>query len=317
MADRIWAVWDRDINQSRYDIAYLKEMDKLKSPSTVKNHASTLKKFFKSTGYTDPSYVLPEDVMDFKKMLLNTSTVGSTNTHLKRIKAYFNWCVKQGYIALNPADDIKLVAEAEAVPKWLTKEQKGALLRAIQRDYVGTAVTKEKKSFRELLMTYLMLKSGLRVGEVCGLKWADVEISDRKGSILVRSTKTDTQREVGLTSDTLKIFKAYIEKHGVKGEYVFYSRQSDRISERTVQEFYKQYQGLRTTVATLDEITPHMLRHTFAHDLVNGGMQLEAVARLMGHVKKNGQPNIEQTIRYTKQSTTEIFTKMDEILAIG
>jgi site-specific recombinase XerD len=288
-----------------------------KSESTVKNYTATLNQFQGFTGFNEPVEVLPEDVMDFKKHLLKNSTVGTANTKLKRVKAFFKWCCETGLIAVNPADDIKLVAEAKDAPKWLTREQKAILLRAMNRDYLGISVPEARKSYREILMVMLMLKSGLRVGEVCNLEWKDVQLSDRKGTILVRSNKTEQQRTVGITGDTLKIMKAYDEKHGRKGEYVFYSRQSDKISERMVQTILDKYKGLKTEVAELDDLTPHMLRHTFAHDLVNGGMQLEAVARLMGHITKDGKPNIQQTIRYTMQSSQEILTLQDEILAIG
>lgn len=295
---------------------YLKEMARTKSESTIKNHKSTLYSFVEITKAAEPAEVLPEDVMDYKKKLLNTGTVGTANTKIKRIKAFFKWAVQNGLIELNPADDIKLVAEAESVPKWLSKEQKGALLRAMNRDYLGVNVTEAKKSYREILMVMLMLKSGLRVGEVCNLEWKDVNYSERKGTILVRSNKNEQQRTVGITSDTLAILKAYDKKHGRKGKYVFYSRQSDKITERWVQDLVGRYSGLKTEVAELEEVTPHMLRHTFAKDLINGGMQLESVARLMGHIKKNGQPNIMQTIRYTKASSEEVLGLQEDILAI-
>lgn len=296
---------------------YLDEMAALKSESTVKNHRSSLNKFFNQVTVAEPIEVLPEDVMDFKKFLLANGTVGSMNTQLKRIKAFFKWCIQEKLIEINPADDIKLVAEAETAPKWLTKEQKGALLRALNRDYLGVNVPEDKKSYREILLVMLMMKSGLRVGEVCGLEWKDVHFSDRKGTILVRSNKTEQQREVAITSDTLKIMKAYLERHGKKGNYVFFSQKNDRLSERTVQLILNKYQGLKTEVATIDELTPHMLRHTFGHDLAVGKMAIESIARLMGHIKKNGQPNIQQTIMYTKASNTEIFTDQEKILAIG
>ncbi|MFD9628664.1 tyrosine-type recombinase/integrase [Peribacillus muralis] len=296
---------------------YLEEMKVTKAESTVKNFKATLNKFAKAVAAAEPAEVLPEDVMDFKKALLKNCAVGTANTQLKRIKAFLSWCVKQGMIELNPADAVKLVAEAEAVPKWLTKEQKAALLRAMNRDYLGINVTEARKSYREILMVMLMMKSGLRVGEICNLEWKDVHYSERKGTILVRSNKTEQHRTVAITSDTLTILKAYKAKHGTKGEYVFFSRQADKITERQVQIIVSKYQGLKTEVAEIEELTPHMLRHTFGHDLINGGMQLEAVARLMGHIKANGTPNIMQTIRYTKQSNTEVFGLQEDILAIN
>ena len=115
---------------------YIEQMRQSKAESTVKNHASTLNKFFNGLQVSEVVEVLPEDVMNFKKSLLSKGTEASANTQLKRIKAFFKWCVQNNYIDFSPADDVKLVAEKTPVPKWLSKEQKGALLRAIKRDYL-------------------------------------------------------------------------------------------------------------------------------------------------------------------------------------
>jgi site-specific recombinase XerD len=295
---------------------YLTEMKKTKSESTVKNHKATLNKFFKLAQALQPVEVLPEDIMKFKKAVLQTGTTASMNTQLKRIKAFFKWCVEMNILDMSPADDVKLVSEAEAVPKWFSPEQKGALLRAIKRDHLGDAVAVHKKSYRELLMVMLMMKAGLRVGELVNLKHSDCTLTDRKGVLIIRG-KNDQQRTVPVTSDTLKVFKQYLEHHGTKGAYVFFSRQSDKVTEKTVQNILKKYEGLKTDTAELTEVTPHMLRHTYAHDLAKGGLAIESIARLMGHIKKNGQPNIQQTIRYTMSSMQEIQDEVEDILAIN
>jgi site-specific recombinase XerD len=295
---------------------YLKGMQETKSVSTVKNHRATLNKFFKMVQVSEPIEILPEDIMRFKKAVLKTGTTASMNTQLKRVKAFFKWCLEAKLIDISPAEDISLVAESEAIPKWLSEAQKSTLLRAVKRDFLGEAVAEHKKSYRELLMIMLMLKSGLRVGELVSLEWKDCQFSDRKGILLIRG-KNDQQRRVPVTSDTLKIFKLYEDRHGRKGDTVFYSRQSDRITEKTVQNILKKYCGLKTEVAEIEEVTPHMLRHTYAHDLAKKGMAIESIARLLGHIKKNGQPNIQQTIRYTMRSNDEIFDEVEEYLAIG
>ena len=296
---------------------YLEEMKQTKSDSTVKNHTSTLNKFVAFTGVNEPIEVLPEDVMSFKKHLLQNGTSASANTQMKRVKAFFKWCVAENIMQFSPAEDIKLVTEAEALPKWLNKDQKGVLLRAIKRDFLGEAVAEKKKSYRELLLVLLMLKCGLRVGELVNLKLKDVTVTDRKGSLYIRADKNGIHRTVPMTSDVLKIFKLYLDHHKPAGEYVFFTRQSPKMSERTVQTLLNRYVGLKTETATIEELTPHMLRHTFAHDLALGNMAIESIARLMGHFKKNGQPNIQQTIRYTMKSTGEIFDEVEDILGLN
>jgi site-specific recombinase XerD len=295
---------------------YLNEMSQTKSATTVKNHRSTLNKFFEFVEVEEPVEVMAKDVMKFKNMLLENGTVASVNTQIKRIKLFFKWCVEKGLIDDSPADEIGLVSEGEQPPKWLTPEQEDLLIRAIRKDYLGTHLKEEKKSYREYAIVLLMLKAGLRVSEVCNLKWADVELGERKGSALIRG-KNNQQRVVPIISDVLKVMKLYLQKHGKKGEYVFYSQKSDRISERMVQTILNKYKGLSNGRVTITDLTPHILRHTFAHNLANAGMALEAIARLLGHMNKDGTPNIKMTIRYTKASNDEIFDQVEKILAIG
>lgn len=291
--------------------SYLEEMAQTKSALTVKNHRSTLNKFYAFTGEADPVGILSRDVMHWKKQMLATGKEASCNTHLKRLKMFFNCLVEGKILDSSPAEDIGLVTEAEAVPKWLTKQQRDSLLRAVKKDSIGSHLSEKKKSYRDYAMVFLMLQTGLRISELINLKWSDVELGERKGKILIRG-KFGQQREVMIVSDVLGVMKHYKHHDGLKGPYVFYSQKNDQISPRRVQTLLGRYEEIIG-----GELTPHMLRHTFAHDLISGGMQLEAVARLMGHIKKDGTPNISQTIRYTKASIDEIGDQMESILSIG
>lgn len=291
---------------------YLEEMKNTKSDLTIKNHKSTLKKFSNFIDpVTDPAAVLGRDVMRFKKEMLETGKATTVNTQIKRIKMFFSWCVDRGHIADSPAEDIKLVSEAETVPKWLTEDQRDKLIRAVKKDGVGTHLAENKRSYRNYAIVMLMLQTGIRLQELIDLKWRDVDLGERKGSVLIKG-KFGQQREISLVSDAAKVLRNYKHYDGMKGKYVFYSQMSDQISSRQVQTMIKEY-----SEAVGTDLTPHMLRHTFAHDLISGGMQLEAVARQMGHIKRDGTPNIAQTIRYTKASQSEIDDQMENILAIG
>lgn len=75
--------------------------------------------------------------------------------------------------------------------------------------------------------------------------------------------------------------------------------------------------GLSNGKAEIRELSPHILRHTFAHNLARAGMQIESIARVLGHMKRDGTPNIMQTIRYTKNSEEEIHDEVEKILGIS
>lgn len=295
---------------------YLEVEGQTKSPTTVRNLKSTLMKFQEFVDVSSPVEVIAKDVKRYKDRMLETSKVGTVNTQLKRIKKFFGWLTEEGIIDDNPAADIALVAEAEALPRWLDERQEDLLIRAIRKNYLGSHLAEEKKSYRELAIVMWMKDAGLRVSEVTGLKWSDIKAGERKGHAIIRG-KNDQQRTVPIISDLLKVMRLYEEKHGRKGEYVFYSQKGDTISPRTIQDILKRYEGLSNGVVTIDELTPHMLRHTYGHKLAKGKMAIESIARLMGHIKRNGQPNIQQTIRYTMASQDEITDEVEKILAVG
>lgn len=290
---------------------FLEEMGQSKSVLTVKNYRSTIQKFINFTGIDDVAEVVIRDVVRFKNENLAKGTVASSNTQLKRLKVFFNWAIDRGLLLDNPADDIKLTAAADLPPKWLTESERDKLIRAVKRDSVGSHLTGKKRSYRNYAIVLMMLKTGIRLTELVELKWEDVKISERKGSILIRG-KGGQQREIFIVTDLLATMKAYLEHDGMKGDYVFYSQQSNKVSQRTVQTMIEGYSDVVGTA-----VTAHMLRHTFAHDLIVGGLPLEGIARLMGHIKRDGTPNIQQTIRYTKASESELADGMEKILGMG
>lgn len=288
---------------------YLDLLAQTKADSTVKNAKSTLTKFIAFTGVEDASEILARDVMRFKQNLLAGGTVNSSNIQLQRVKRFLNYLVDKNVLLDSPAEDIMPTAVADLPPKWLTEDQRDKLIRAVKRDGIGAQVAESKRSFRNYAIVLMMLQTGIRVRELANLKWDDVELGERKGRLMIRG-KNGQQRTLTITSDLLSVLKQYSYVDGYRGEFVFYSRKSNQIGVRTVQTMVESYSK---TVDT--NLTAHMLRHTFAHDLISGGMQLEAVARLMGHIKKDGSPNIQQTIRYTKASQEEIDEDMERILA--
>lgn len=290
---------------------YCDRMAQTKSNLTVVNHKSTLSNFIAYVNVSDPSEILARDVMRYKNHLLETGTSGSVNTRIRRVKAFLNWMVDQKILMDSPADDINYTSVAEAVPKWLTNEERDRLIRAVKRDSIGSHLAPEARDYRNYTMVMMMLQTGMRLREVADLKWSDINLGDRKGYVLIRG-KNGQQRKVQLVPDLLKVLKAYAENGGLKHPHVFFSRQSDRISPRIIQHTIQKYVDVVGT-----HITAHSLRHTFAHDLIAGGMQLEAVARLMGHIRHDGTPNIQQTVRYTKASDEEIGDGMERILSIN
>ena len=290
---------------------YINEMLETKKESTVKNHKSTLVSFFNFVNNCLPIEVLPRDVVEYRNTKHKTMKTGTVNTMLKRVKLFFKWCVENELIPDSPAEDVKLLTESEQLPKWLDDKQEQALLRAVRKKYLSNTL---KPSYREYAIIQLMLNAGLRVGEVCNLKWSDITIGKGISKVSILG-KGDQYRTVPLIPELVEVLEKYKEVNGVKGEYVFYSRVKETITTRMVEHIVKDFSELKFYNGYIEELTPHMLRHTFAHKLAVRGMALEQIARLMGHMKNNGEPNIKMTIRYTKANDSEIANNLTMLLS--
>ena len=135
-----------------------------------------------------------------------------------------------------------------------------------------------------------MYGSGLRLSELCALRWSDIDLAGASARVMGKGQK---ERQVPLTQpaiDALKRWKASRPDHPAPEVFV---TQRGPISPRTVQRRLKQtaLQRLGTTA-----LHPHQLRHAFATHMLEGCQDLRAVQELLGH---------------QNLSTTQIYTHLD------
>lgn len=162
-------------------------------------------------------------------------------------------------------------------------EQK-RFLRAVER----------LSSARDRAAATLLYYSGLRIGELVALDVDDVPISARKGMVIVRSGKRGRYREVPLHVDARVAIRAWLDARPAnpgadQTPALLLNLRGDRLSTRSVDDLIDRI----AEDAKLPELTPHVLRHTFATNLLRGGSDIVIVAELMGHSR------LDTTRRYT------------------
>ena len=149
--------------------------------------------------------------------------------------------------------------------------------------------------------------TGVRVSELCSLRLSDVQMSERKGELIIRSGKGGRVRSVPLNVEARRGLETYLEvRPKVTSDSLFIGQRGEGLKPRAVELVVAKYVRL----AGLEEVTPHTLRHSFGKHTLDAGANLVTVAHLMGH------QNIKTTAIYTSPHQRDLEQAV-EILADG
>lgn len=265
------------------------------APGTAAIYLGHLHRFFSwvkdTCGEPDPAAVTSLDVADYRRHLQNKNRKPSTvNNALDAIGSFFSWAKKAGLIQADPTEGVKRLPEEKPAPKWLSRKELGALIRAVQK--YGNK--------KEQALVILLLHAGLRVSEAVSLKATDVVIKERSGHVVVRQGKGSKYREVPLNATARHVLGEYMAT--VQGDWLFPGRNGGHLTARAAQKALEKYGRLAGV-----EVTPHRLRHTFCKMLVDAGESLDRVAVLAGH------GNLNVTARYTKPGKADLEAAVEKI----
>lgn len=245
--------------------------------------------------------VTPTDIRAYRQFLQVTKQrkASTVNRKLAALSALMAWAKIAEKISSNPTDGVKLVKQTQSAPKWLDKKEQFSLQRAIEKDLQLSKLRYPKRWVtrrRDASLVQFLFNTGLRLGETIALRLNDVELSERKGSVLVRMGKGNKQRSVPLNAEARQAIQAWlVVRPQTQCDFVWVAVEdvSVGLSGRAVQRVLYRY----GQDAGLNELTPHVARHTFAKNLVDSGVGLEKIASLLGHSSLN---------------TTRIYTTPDE-----
>lgn len=238
------------------------------------------------------------DVANFKRIATLKWKPNTVRQTLTQLRAFLDFLLERSEIIDNPCKHVDPVIVGTLAPKWLNSQEQNQLIRFVRK--FG--------DLREYTIITMLLHTGLRVQELCDLRMNDIELTERKGKLIVRKGKWNRYREVPLNVDCRRILTQYIEEHKPT-EFLFDSQRSDALSTRGLQHIFTKYQQL----TGINDLTAHTLRHTFCHELVGRKVPLDVVARLAGHMKKDGSPNIQQTLVYTSPSAEDLARAVEEL----
>jgi site-specific recombinase XerD len=264
------------------------------SPRTIASYQSDLACFTRWFTETNAEAftakaVTPTDVRDYKAHLLSVEhrTPATVNRRLAALRKFFLWAKGAGRITELPTDLVKGVPAASRAPKSLEKRDVDRLMRRAEQG--------GKK--RDIALLMLLRHSGLRVGELCALRLADIEMSERKGAVTVRSGKGGKYRVVPLNADVRRALALYLAvRPRVTDDHLFLSQKGGGVQSQAVQRIVEKY----AHQAGLEAVTPHTLRHSFGKQLLDSGVDLVTVSTLLGHER------LETTAIYTQPGPRDL-----------
>jgi integrase/recombinase XerC len=264
------------------------------APKTVSSYASDLRAvvrwFTAATGEAfNAATVTPTDLRDYRAHLrtVERRAPATVNRRLAALRRFFTWAKAIGRIRELPTEGVKGIPSAPRSPKSLVKRDLDRLLRAAELD----------GDKRNLAIVLTLRHTGLRFGELCDLHLADLAISERKGSVRVRSGKGDKDRTAPLNNDVRQALSAYLAvRPAIADDHVFIGQRGEPLQTDAVQLIVRKY----ARRAGLAGVTPHILRHSFGKGLLDAGTDLVTVSRLLGHER------LETTAIYTQPTAQDL-----------
>lgn len=266
--------------------------EKNASPHTLKNYAIDLREFSASVNKVETA-VTYLDIRGFLAYLKNKNySRSSIARKLACLRSFFKYLTRENVLKANPAAEIATPKREKKLPNFLEQEEVTRLIEAPPKE------SWEGKRDKAILET--LYSSGLRVSELVGLNQDDLDIFS--GLVRVRG-KGKKERIVPLGEMALQALQAYMQvrppkdrDHGPK-KPLFLNRSGGRLTDRSVRRMILKY-GRR--IALKKDVSPHMLRHSFATHMLDRGADLRSVQELLGH------ENLSTTQIYTHVTTKRL-----------
>lgn len=274
------------LTMKRQFLEYI-EIERGRAVKTVENYDHYLTRFLEWGQIKGLGDITEEKIREFRLWLnRQQGTAGASmkrrtqNYYLIAIRAFLKFLRKRGMESISP-ERIELAKLPERSLDLITDAELGRLLKAAE----GT----DQRHLRDKAMLELLFSTGLRVSELCALN-SDIDLS--RDEVSVRG-KGDKVRVVFLSPSAKEAVARYLKGRKDMEEALFVNiltvgknskKAPARLTPRSVERMIKTYAA---KAGITKKVTPHVLRHSFATDLLSNGADLRSVQALLGHASIN------------------------------
>lgn len=258
--------------------------------STIESYNLDLKNF-KSYINKDLTQITKEDIINYLIILKKSMNEKTINRHISSLKSFYNFMLEENYIKESPLEHITSLKTAKTLPKYLSIQEIDKLLNFPLLNAFD---------YRNKAMLEVMYATGLRVSELVTLEYSNIDLNN---SIIRVTGKGKKDRIVPLGETAAYYLKLYTNnyRHELlkKQNYneLFLNNHGKPITRHG---FNFILETIRIKTGLEKELTPHVLRHSFATHLLEGGADLRSIQEMLGH---------------ENLSTTNIYTEIvDDVL---
>lgn len=263
-------------------LLFLKTEKKL-GDNTINSYMLDLEDFFKTFNGSIESCT-KKDILAYISTI-NGLEVSTVNRHISSLKSFFNYLVDESIIKVSPMEEVSSLKKAKKLPKYLSISEVDKLLNI---------PLNSEFDYRNKAMLELMYATGLRVSELVSIEYSNI---DFENSIIRINGKGKKERIIPLGEVASYYLKVYLNDYRSKllkrntYNQVFLNNHGKPI---TRQGFNYILENIRELTGITKEITPHVLRHSFATHLLEGGADIRSIQEMLGH------ENISTTNIYTE-----------------
>lgn len=263
-------------------LLFLKTEKKL-GDNTINSYMLDLEDFFKAFNSSIESCT-KKDILTYISSI-NGLEVSTVNRHISSLKSFFNYLVDESIIKVSPMEEVSSLKKTKKLPKYLSISEVDKLLNI---------PLNSEFDYRNKAMLELMYATGLRVSELVSIEYSNI---DFENSIIRVNGKGKKERIIPLGEVASYYLKVYLSDYRSKllkrntYNQVFLNNHGKPI---TRQGFNYILENIRELTGITKEITPHVLRHSFATHLLEGGADIRSIQEMLGH------ENISTTNIYTE-----------------
>ncbi|MCZ6528584.1 MAG: tyrosine recombinase XerC [Candidatus Dadabacteria bacterium] len=246
-------------------------------------------------GEIDFAHMDETPIRTFISRLYGKNKRVSISRKLASIRTFYEFLIRNGTIKSNSAKLVPTPKGEKRLPTFLTVDEVVKL--------VETPGSENVYESRDRAILELLYSCGLRVSELVGINLNNLDLISMSVKVLGKGNK---ERMVPLGSKASTAIKTYLRQRldlKPEDDYLFVNSRGGRLSTRSINRIIKKYAAIS---GIPKNISPHVLRHTFATHLLGGGADLRAIQEMLGH------KSLSTTQRYTHISIEKIMEIYDK-----